>query len=174
MGKVRLVDALVLAVIALVSVVVILNVLGPSSYVDEFGVGKPAPNFQLETPEGELVELAKFKGKVVVLDFFATWCEPCVAEVKHLKEIYKEFKDSIVIISIDIREDPKRVLDFMKSHGIEWIVVIDKDGKVASKYKVTAIPTIVVIDKEGKVALFRIGLMGSKQLREAIKKALGE
>lgn len=170
----KLVDVLILTIIALVAIIVILNILSPSSSVNELEVGKSAPNFQLETPEGELVELAKFKGKVVILDFFATWCGPCRAEVKHLKEIYNEFKDLIVIISIDIREDPRKVSSFIESQGIKWIVVIDKDGRIASKYKVTAIPTIVIIDKNGKISLIRVGLMSAEQLREAIKKALSK
>mgnify|MGYP000235732124 CR=1 FL=1 len=170
MGKIRLVDVLVLAVLAIITAVVVLNILSPSGPTKS--IEKLAPNFKLETPEGEIIELAKFRGKVVVLDFFATWCGPCVIEMKHLKEIYEEFKDSIVIISINIREDPKRVKDFMKKYGIEWIVVLDKDGSVASKYKVTAIPTIIIIDKEGRISLIRIGVMEASQLRNAIKKVL--
>ena len=159
------------SVVGLIAVVALVSSLGLFGS-KQFGVGAKAPDFALKTPEGEVVRLSDFRGRVVVLDFFATWCGPCRLEIAHLKEVREAFGESVVIISISIRESPEAVSRFAKVYGMDWVVVIDERGDVALRYRVTAIPTIVIVDREGRVRFIRVGVTPAETLKAEVSKLL--
>ncbi len=111
-----------------------------------------APDFSLKTPEGKAVNLSAYKGKVVLVNFWATWCPYCVKEMPALNALYgKAGGKNFEIISINIQENPENVKAFMAKNGIKHTVVIDPSGETAQAYKVVGIPTNVLVDKTGKV-----------------------
>ena len=113
---------------------------------------QPAPLFTLADLNGNTIALENLTGKVVVLDFFATWCGPCVSQMPHLAEINGAYDSSKVeIMSIGHSSDSEADLQqFKDAHGIDWIVASDTDG-VFDKYNVGPIPTLVVIDRNGLI-----------------------
>jgi len=137
-------------------------------------VGKPAPQFTLKnTMTGDTVSLEALRGKVVVLDFWATWCGPCKEAIPHIAEISRIYKDQdFVAISIDLREDEDNVKKFAQGNQMTWIVVIDRDGGVAKKYDVTAIPTLFVVDKSGTVRYAHVGFF--PELKNELNRKVNE
>ncbi|HVF90474.1 MAG TPA: redoxin domain-containing protein [Blastocatellia bacterium] len=134
-------------------------------------VGKEASDLSLKDMSGKRVELKSLRGKVVLLDFWATWCAPCREEMPHLEKLHRELKDKgLLVVGINT-EDAKSARSFMKKYGYTFMTLIDGDGAAATSYKVDAIPTVFVIDKEGKITGHYIGGRSEEDLREAIKRA---
>lgn len=120
---------------------------------DNLGLGKPAPDFIAQTLEGKKISLSQYKGKVVLLDFWATWCAPCVREIPRLKEYYSEFKDrgfEIIGISLDLLPEPLK--EAIKKENIPWPVVYSgkvKDDEICKSYGVISVPALWLVDKKG-------------------------
>jgi len=137
-------------------------------------VGKTAPQFALKNiMTGDTVSLEALRGKVVVLDFWATWCGPCKEAIPHIAEVYRIYKDQgFVAISIDLREDEDTVRKFAQSNQMTWAIVIDRDGGVANKYDVTAIPTLFVVDQGGTVRYAHVGFF--PELKDELSRKVNE
>ena len=138
-------------------------------------VGKPAPDFTLEFLNGEKFHLADCKGQVVVLDFWATWCGPCLQVMPQVEEVVGEFPSADVrLVAVNLEESPKQITATLERHKLNVAVVLDQDGVVAHRYQANAIPQTVIVDRDGKVARLFIGGGPdyADQLREALKAVL--
>lgn len=115
--------------------------------------GKPAPGFTLESNFGKRYSLQDFKGKVVYIDLWASWCVPCRAEIPKLKALYTKYKNDerIAFISIAVNDGLGAWQKALKKDKPDWIQLFDKDGIVNDGYAVTSIPQFVIIDKQGKI-----------------------
>jgi cytochrome c biogenesis protein CcmG/thiol:disulfide interchange protein DsbE len=115
--------------------------------------------FALKDLKGNTVRLSDLKGKVVMVEFWATWCPPCRMAVPELEDIYARYKDrgfALVAISMDTSEE--RVAEFVKEEGINYTVVMD-DGDVSSRYGVISIPVAFILDKEGNIVSKHMGFV---------------
>ncbi len=133
--------------------------VGCSSNNDGNSERQVAPDFSWQTPDGKVVHLSDLKGKVVLLDFWATWCGPCRMTIPHVESLYEKFKDKgLVVIGINLDGPGKRetVSKFIKEHGITYTVVGD-NGTVAQEYGVSGIPRFFFIDKHGRIAKTVVG-----------------
>jgi thiol-disulfide isomerase/thioredoxin len=145
------------------------------SIVDKLTLGKEAPVFNLPDSDGRRHSLNDFKGKVVFIDLWASWCGPCKVAMPALKEIYEEYKPSgkLIIISIAVHdEDGKEKRNaFINKLQLNWLHLEDQDNFVWTKYKITSIPRFILIDKEGKIISFDAPEPAAK---ETLKKLLDE
>jgi peroxiredoxin len=136
--------------------------------------GKSAINFKLESIEGKQIELSDLIGKgPILINFWATWCKPCVEEMTELNKIYEEMKDkgfTLLAISIDNEKTIAKVKPFIKSRGYNFTVLFDKNSDVARKYYAQQIPYSILIDKMGKIIYTHTGFMkgDEKKLKEKI------
>jgi peroxiredoxin len=114
-------------------------------------IGKPAPDFVLNDINGKKVTLAEYKGKVIILNFWATFCGPCKAEMPSLNNLFLSFKkDGLIVLAISTDDSEKPVQSFVKTKGIAFPVLIEKDSQVFSdRYRVLGLPTTFIIDREG-------------------------
>lgn len=132
-----------------------------------------APDFTLTDIDGKTFSLSDFKGKVVILDFFATYCPPCREEMSHLKTVQREFGNKVVIISISVwKEDTdEKLKEFRSNYGITWILARDT-ANVRGKYDVPTIPTLCIIDQEGYIQHYHHGLTEASVLIGEINELL--
>ena len=132
-------------------------------------VGSPAPDFTLPSVTGEPISLADYRGKPVLLNFFATWCMPCAAEMPHLQAAYEEHADEgLVVLGVDYQETAKLVAPFMSQLALTFPAVIDQSGDLSwNKYEVGTLPTSVLIDRDGEVALIAERFYSSREDLEA-------
>ncbi len=129
-----------------------------------------APNFTLTDIDGNVFSLSDYRGKVVLLDFFGTWCHPCVQQVSHLKDLYEKFGEKLVIISISPEEE-QVLRDFRDQHGIEWTIARDT-ANVFDAYNIQYIPTLMILDHGGHIRYTHIGLTEEGILRSEIEDLL--
>ena len=131
-------------------------------------VGAKAPDFELKTLSGETVKLSDLKGKKVMLNFWATWCPPCKAEMPAMEEFHKEVGDKVVILAVNI--DPHLdVQAFVNENGITFPIPLDAEDKVNETYQVLSIPTTYFIDTKGNIGNKFIGAMSLDAMKQYTK-----
>lgn len=112
-----------------------------------------AMDFHLQKLDGkEKVHLIDFKGKPVVLNFWASWCAPCRQEMPFFEKIWNEYKnDGVIFIGIDVLDDEDNAKEFLRDYGISYLNLKDPSGEVANAYSVIGLPATFFIDREGKI-----------------------
>ena len=123
------------------------------------GKGVTAPNFTLPDLGGKMASLTDYKGKVVLLNIWATWCAPCVAEMPSMEKLYQELKNEdfeILAVSVD-ESGAEAVNPFMKKHKLDFPVLLDTKGDIKTLYQATGIPESFIIDKDGIIVEKIIG-----------------
>ena len=139
----------------------------------ELELNSKAIDFSLPDIRGKNYSLSQFKGKVVLLNFWATWCPPCRLEIPILNKIYKEYKKSeFEIIAVSLDTDVERLKNFLKENPVNFLVLLDKSGVIGFKYKVEAIPTSFLIDKAQILRQIYIGIIPEKEFISELKKWL--
>jgi thiol-disulfide isomerase/thioredoxin len=135
-----------------------------------------APDFTLTSTSGKKINLSDYKGKIVILDFWATWCGPCRMGVPDLVSIQKEYKDKVVVIGISL-DDQRTMSDiapFMKQYGVNYPIVYGTNKVVMDYGNIEAIPTSFVIDKKGFIVDQNIGLVPKEKFLDKIDSLMKE
>lgn len=131
-------------------------------------VGEKAPDFELMTLDGKTVKLSDYRGKKVVLNFWATWCPPCKAEMPDIQKFYNETDDNVEILAINI--DPQYdVKKFVREANVTFPVLLDSKDEVNNLYRILTIPTTYFIDGEGIIRSKHLSVMTIEIIREHIK-----
>lgn len=119
---------------------------------------KSADDFRLPTPEGGEFRLAAHRGHMVLVNFWATWCPPCLAEMPAMERLYRQHKDAgLVIVAVSVDLDPRVVKPFVDKHGFTFPVALDSRMEVADRYGVRALPSSFIVDRAGNLAALAIG-----------------
>lgn len=140
-------------------------------------LSQQAPNFRLPTLDNQTIDLADYRGQVVYLDFWATWCAPCRRSFPWMESMHNKYNEvGLKIIAISLDQKPELIRDFLSAHKASFTVVQDKEGESTETYKVRGMPTSYLIDKKGDIRLTHQGFSeGDKYILDAqIKKLLAE
>jgi len=127
-------------------------------------VNAPAPDFELENLTGEVKHLSDFQGRVVVLNFWATWCGPCTHEMPFFQEIHESYASKIAVLAVNNQESVDRVNPFVEELGLTYEILMDIDGGVATQYQVLGFPTTYFLDSNGIIKYLHVGVLSEEQL----------
>jgi thiol-disulfide isomerase/thioredoxin len=145
-------------------------------------VGQPAPDFEVSyfsiptqgEPETGTFRLSEHRGHRVWLNFWATWCPPCRAEMPDIQEVWQEVKDEgVFLVAMDFGEPWETAADYAKRNGLTFPIGIDPGSRVATEYRLSGLPTHVFIDASGIVREIRIGLLPADGMRQRLEKLKG-
>jgi len=138
--------------------------------------GFAAPDFILQTPDGEKFTLSELKGNAVLVNLWATWCPPCRAEMPTIEKIYQEYKDQgLVVLAINMtyQDDPAGVAPFIQEYGLTFPILLEETGKVGDAYQLRSLPSSYFINRAGVIQEVVIGgPMSEALLRTRIEQIL--
>ena len=135
-------------------------------------IGQPAPRFHAKTTTGAQFNNASVKGKVVLFEFWTTWCKYCEGEAEIVDDIAKEFADKgLIVLAVDVLESDQTVKKYLADHPRSIPVVLTKDTNLAAMYNAKSYPIYVVIDRDGNIAGEQRGAAGETGLRQMLKRA---
>lgn len=135
--------------------------------------GNKAPDFTAQLIDGSSITLSEFKGKPVIINFWATWCGPCVKEMPAFERLQADFGDKIGIIAVNCGDDADTVKDFASENGYTFPIALDEDYKINMLYPTSSIPYTVVLDANGKITHISAGAVDADTMYEKYKDALG-
>jgi peroxiredoxin len=136
--------------------------------------GSKAPDFTLKTLDGQETSLKDYRGKKVILNFWATWCPPCKAEIPEMQRFYKEYHSkNVEILAVNLaysETKPEKINDFVKDYGITFPILLDEKNTIGKQFRAVSIPTSYFIDEKGTIKKLHVGPMDY----EFIKKEVNE
>ncbi len=127
-------------------------------------VGAVAPEFSLQSVSGDKVTLSAQRGKVTLINFWATWCPPCRAEMPGIQDRYERYQPDLTVLAIDNAEPLDLVLAFQEEYGLTFDMLLDLDASVQRTYQIRGYPTSMFVDENGVIQIVHIGLMTETQL----------
>ena len=136
--------------------------------------GQHAPiltKFRMPNLEGGETGPSDFKGKVVVVDFWATWCGPCRTQAKILEPLVTEWKNDVQFLAVSLGEDKDTVATYIANHPYPYPVLYDSEDRIATEAEIYALPTVMVVDVSGQVEYIEQGLSDSAAIRAAVERA---
>jgi thiol-disulfide isomerase/thioredoxin len=164
---------------AIVALVVLSAFFGlailPRLFEDRRLVGKDAPDFALEvvtSPGGDRIHLNELRGRAVILDFWATWCQPCQVVAPLLDRVSRKHRDKLVVVGVNTSDQPGLAPIFAKERGLSYPIVYDAGDEVARRYGVSNLPTLVAIGADGKIVEIRTGLEDENGIEELVSRAM--
>jgi thiol-disulfide isomerase/thioredoxin len=120
--------------------------------------GAPAPTFQLGSSDGKAVDLAGLKGKVVMINFWASWCGPCRKEMPILEQLNKQYRNKgLALIGVNVEPDSKAAMDWLKATPVSFPILFDTESRVSKLYQVAGMPNTVILDRKGTVRYIHRG-----------------
>ena len=135
-------------------------------------IGDPAPRFRAKTTTGEQFNNESVKGKVVLFEFWTTWCKYCEAEAEVVDNIAQEFKSKdLIVLAVDVLEPDKTVKAYLAQHPRTVPIVLTKDTNLAAMYNAQVYPIYVVVDRDGNIAGEQRGAAGDRGLRRMLRRA---
>jgi cytochrome c biogenesis protein CcmG/thiol:disulfide interchange protein DsbE len=135
-------------------------------------ISGPAPDFTLQGLDGNTVTLSDLKGQVVVLDFWASWCDPCVEGLDHLQQVHDGYGHrGVAVLALNVDEGREEVVEFVADHGYSLRMLLDKGGSVTDAYGVQALPHTVIVDQAGEIDSIPLG---SEDVLESVRRLLSE
>lgn len=181
--RLRAVRALLWAGVAVMAVVWLFYAGGLESVTSMFrptpkpvttaDIGQPAPSLRLPLAGGGEMDLESFKGRPVVVNFWATWCEPCRAEMPALERAQQKYRDQgLTVLGVDMQEQDEEVQAFMTQVGVTFPSLIDRTGEVTRQWRATGLPTTFLIDRKGLIQDVRVGPFTDEMLDDRLKKIL--
>lgn len=128
----------------------------------------PAPDFRLASLQGEHIGPPDFRGKVVLVEFWATWCSPCRVQARFLEQLHRELEGEVQFLAIDVGEDEDTVREYAAETPFPYPVLLDPEDTLGPRYRIYGLPTVMIVDRQGAVSFLRTGISDLPTLRRAL------
>lgn len=135
-----------------------------------------APDFTLKSRSGENMKLSEFRGDVVMINFWASWCAPCRQEMPLLEDMYKKYNElGFVLLGVNVEENSAKANDFLRDVPVSFPILFDDKNEISKLYKVVAMPSTIMVDRDGKMRYIHRGYLPGyekkyvKQIKELIR-----
>ncbi|PDW03831.1 TlpA family protein disulfide reductase [Candidatus Viridilinea mediisalina] len=132
-------------------------------------IGAVAPDFRFHFSDGTTRQLSDLRGQPVIINFWATWCLPCIEELPAFEEVYQEAEGAFAILAINRNELPAAIARFAPSVAVSFPLIADPTGTIGDRYTVTSLPTTYFIDSDGNIHARHVGVLTAQQLREQLR-----
>ncbi len=147
---------------------------GPSAPSTTADVGQAAPQLRLPLAGGGEIDLDRHRGKILLVNFWATWCAPCRAEMPAIDRVYRAQRErGFEVLGVDVQESDADVLAFLGEVGVSFPSAIDRSGDVTRRFRANALPTTFLIDQQGTIRDVRVGPLTESMLEERLARLLG-
>ena len=159
--------------IILLSLVFVLT----STHAWAASVSGPAPNFTLKNLDGKNIKLSELAGNVVLINFWASWCGPCLQEMPLLNAIHQKYEPlGFTVLGVNVEENSANARAFLADRGVDFPILLDSKNQVSKLYDVVAMPTTVVVDRDGNMRFLHRGYKAGdeKEYRKMVKKLVRE
>ena len=135
-------------------------------------VGQPAPTFALRNADGQIVKLTDLRGKVVWINFWATWCRPCKQELPDIQKLYGEKRDQgLEVLTINYQDPREDAIAYFRDNNLEIPMLLDGSGSVYDQYRLQGLPDSFFVDRDGNVAALHYGYMTEEKMRQRLEQA---
>ncbi|MGP3785119.1 MULTISPECIES: TlpA family protein disulfide reductase [unclassified Paenibacillus] len=133
------------------------NLSSDTQRIGAIEIGAVAPEFTAVNSAGEQVKLSDYRGKVVMINFWASWCTPCVREMPMINQIAQTYQEDVQTLFVNVGEAKGTIREFMNKQQFDFPVIIDVTGKVSGLYRITGLPATMIIDQEGMFSHILLG-----------------
>lgn len=133
------------------------NLSSDTQRIGVIEIGAIAPEFTAVNSAGEQVKLSDYRGKVVMINFWASWCTPCVREMPMINQISQTYQNDVQTLFVNVGEAKGTIREFMNKQQFDFPVIIDVTGKVSGQYRITGLPATMIIDQEGMFSHILLG-----------------
>jgi peroxiredoxin len=141
----------------------------PTPIPDLAASGNPAPDFTAQSVDGRTVSLGDYRGQVVIVNFWTTWCPACVEEMPVLQDVHRRYADrGVVVLAVDIGESKSEVQRYLNANDLDLTVLLDSREQIAAIYNIRSIPTTYIIDPQGEIDDMHYGSASAAQLDQYI------
>lgn len=132
-------------------------------------IGEPSPDFTLDGLDGRAISLSDYRGRPVLVNFWASWCPPCRGEMPDLEEIQREYgADGLVVLAVNLREEPTAAQRYAETLGLTFPIVLDRSARAAARYNVTGLPMSYFVGRDGVIRDLNVGALTGRALRGKI------
>jgi peroxiredoxin len=132
-------------------------------------VGRALPDFNLPDLDGKMVRLSDYRGRPVLINFWATWCPPCRAEMDDLEAFYYDHqKEGLMILAVNSGESRDIAAEFAQELGLSFTVLLDEDFTISDQWLINSLPTSILVDRDGVVQVIHVGLFSAEQMDEEL------
>ena len=133
-------------------------------------VGAQAPDFELEQLSGGALRLSDLRGKPVLVNFWASWCAPCILEMPNIQKYYQRYPEAFEVVAVNADEPRSDIEKFVKDIGVTFPIVMDPGLKIQSLYRLRGLPTSFLVDADGIVRVVHIGMLEESQLEQYLSR----
>ena len=134
--------------------------------ISRLTIGSQAPDFELDELSGGSISLSSKVGNPVVINFWASWCAPCVEEMPNIQSVFEKYPGEFDVLAVNAGETPDQIQQFVLDVGVKFPILMDQDGLVQNLYRIRGLPTTYIIDRDGVIRFQHIGLISKKNLTE--------